>query len=62
MNATRVKIQKEIDLLKTFIDHPRTGETERDAASRMSTCGTRLFIVSIQKRLRPLRSSATMLG
>lgn len=35
MNTTASKVAKKIELLKTLIDHPRTGEEERDAARRM---------------------------
>jgi hypothetical protein len=35
MNATAAKAQKKIKLLNALIDHPRTGEAERDAARRM---------------------------
>jgi hypothetical protein len=35
MNGTAAKTQKKIDLLRTLIDHPRTGEDERDTARRM---------------------------
>lgn len=35
MNASATKAQKKIGLLWALIDHPRTGEAERDAARRM---------------------------
>jgi len=35
MNASATKTQKKISLLRALIDHPRTGENERDAAQRM---------------------------
>lgn len=35
MNASATKAQKKISLLRALIDHPRTGEPERDAARRM---------------------------
>lgn len=35
MNASATKAQKKISLLRALIDHPRTGEGERDAARRM---------------------------
>lgn len=35
MNTTAAKAQKKIGLLKALIDHPRTGEPEREAARRM---------------------------
>lgn len=35
MDATTTKAQKKIGLLNALIDHPRTGEAEREAARRM---------------------------
>jgi hypothetical protein len=35
MDATTTKAQKKIGLLNALINHPRTGEAERDAARRM---------------------------
>lgn len=35
MDATATKAQKKIKLLNVLINHPRTGEAERDAARRM---------------------------
>lgn len=35
MNVSATKAQKKVSLLRALIDHPRTGEGERDAARRM---------------------------
>jgi hypothetical protein len=35
LTSTTSKTAKKVQLLKTLIDHPRTGEEERDAARRM---------------------------